>query len=320
MERKDQRIRIGVSACLLGDEVRFDGGHKRDRFLTDVLGKYVEWVPVCPEVEMGLGTPREPMRLTRSGNALRMITTDTGIDHTAGMQAWARRRLRALENEDLCGYVLKSNSPSCGMERVKVYGSSGSLPARRGRGLFAEALIQRFSALPIEEERRLADPKLRDNFVERVFACRRLKDLFRSGWSAGAVVRFHTAHKMQLLSHSRVRYDELGRVVAAAGNAPRSEFRETYERLFMRALSSIPTPARHANVLTHMAGHLKSRLDTASREELASCVDEYRRGLVPLIVPITLIRHHVRAHGVGYLEGQAYLEPRPRELMLRNDG
>lgn len=298
--------------------MRFDGGHKRDRFLTDVLAKYVEWVPVCPEVEMGLGTPREPMRLIRTGDGLRMITTRTGLDHTAGMQAWAHRRLRALEGEDLCGYILKSNSPSCGMERVKVYGSSGAMPARSGRGLFAEALVQRFSALPVEEEGRLVDPKLRDNFVERVFAYRRLKDLFRPGWSAGAVVRFHTAHKMQLLAHSRVTYDELGRVVAAAGSTPRDELRERYRRLFMRALSSIATPARHANVLAHMSGHLKSRLDSASREELASCLDEYRRGLLPLIVPITLIRHHVRAHAVEYLAGQTYLEPHPRELMLRN--
>ncbi len=311
-------IRIGVSACLLGDQVRFDGGHKRDRFVTDVLARHVEWVPVCPEVEMGLGTPREPMRLVRVGTGIRMMTTRTGIDHTEGMLTWARGRLRALEGEDLCGYILKSKSPSCGMERVKLYDAQHGMPARGGRGLFAAALMERFPALPVEEEGRLADARLRDNFIERVFAYRRLKDLFTRGWNAGALVRFHTAHKMQLLAHSRPAYDEMGRLVAEAGQTPRSELREQYERRFMEALSVIATPARHANVLTHMAGHLKKHLDPASKHELAACIDEYRRGLVPLVVPITLIRHHVRAHRVEYLANQTYLEPHPRELMLRN--
>jgi uncharacterized protein YbgA (DUF1722 family)/uncharacterized protein YbbK (DUF523 family) len=311
-------IRIGVSACLLGDQVRFDGGHKRDRFVTDVLARHVEWVPVCPEVEMGLGTPREPMRLVRVGTGIRMMTTRTGIDHTEGMLTWARGRLRALEGEDLCGYILKSKSPSCGMERVKVYDAPRGMPARGGRGLFAAALMERFPALPVEEEGRLADARLRDNFIERVFAYRRLKDLFARGWNAGALVRFHTAHKMQLLAHSRKAYDEMGRLVAAAGQTPRSELRGQYERRFMEALSVIATPARHANVLTHMAGHLKKHLDPASKHELAACIDEYRRGLVPLVVPITLVRHHVRAHRVEYLAKQTYLEPHPRELMLRN--
>lgn len=318
MEPPPKRIRIGVSACLLGDEVRFDGGHKRDRFLTDVLAAHVEWVTVCPEVEMGLGTPREPMRLVRSAAGVRMMTTRTGIDHTDGMQAWARTRLQALEAEDLCGYVLKNNSPSCGMERVKVYGPEGGMAARGGRGLFADALMQRFPALPVEEEGRLADARLRENFIERVFAYRRLKDLFASDWSPGTLVRFHTAHKLELLAHSRTAYDEMGRLVAAAGVTPPGELRDAYERLFMRALASAATPSRHANALTHMAGHLKSRIDAASRQELASCIDDYRRGLVPLVVPITLIRHHVRVHAVEYLADQTYLDPHPRELMLRN--
>ncbi len=237
-------IRIGVSACLLGEEVRFDGGHKRDRFLADILASYIEWVPVCPEVEMGLGTPREPMRLVQAGTGVRMMTTRTGIDHTEGMQAWARRRLRALEAEDLCGYVLKSKSPSCGMERVKVYAPHGGMPARGGRGLFAEALMQRFPALPVEEEGRLADARLRDNFIERVFAYRRLKDLFGPGWTAGALVRFHTTHKMQLMAHSRTAYDGMGRLVAGAKRTPKHELRERYEQLFMQALSG---PSRRSS-------------------------------------------------------------------------
>ncbi len=310
-------IRIGVSACLLGDEVRYDGGHKRDRFLTDVLTPQVEWVRVCPEVEMGLGTPREPMRLVQAGRHVRMITTGTGIDHTDRMQAWARKRLRALESENLCGYILKSSSPSCGMARVEVHAAQGSVPARRGRGLFADALMRRWPALPVEEEGRLADARVRDNFIERVFAYRRLKDLFHGRWTAGSLVRFHTAHKMQLLAHSRTAYDEIGRLVASAGALPRRELRERYEALFMAALSSPATPARHANVLAHMAGHLKRQLDPVSKHELGTRIDEYRRGLAPLVVPLTLIRHHVRDHAVEYLAGQTYLDPHPRELLLR---
>jgi uncharacterized protein YbgA (DUF1722 family)/uncharacterized protein YbbK (DUF523 family) len=310
-------LRIGISACLLGQEVRFDGGHKRDRFLTEVLGPVVEWVPVCPEVELGLGTPRETLRLVRSESGVRMITTRTGIDHTDGMNAWAKRRLDELAREDLCGYVLKKDSPSCGMERVKVFGAAG-MPERRGRGLFAAALLERFPSLPVEEEGRLSDPRLRENFIERTFAYRRLKDLFDTRWSIGSLVRFHTAHKMSLLAHSTTAYQELGRLVARARELPKQELRDRYERDFMAALSHMATTRRHTNVLMHVAGHLKTLLDALSRRELQETIDEYRRGLVPLVVPLTLIRHHVRQHGVEYLDGQVYLEPHPHEIMLRN--
>jgi uncharacterized protein YbgA (DUF1722 family)/uncharacterized protein YbbK (DUF523 family) len=310
-------IRIGISACLLGEEVRFDGGHKRDPFLTDILGPHVAFVPVCPEVEMGLGTPRETLRLVRQGTALRMVTTRTLIDHTDGMNRWASRRLAALEREDLSGYVLKKDSPSCGMERVKTY-ADDEMPRRDGRGLFAAALIERMPLLPVEEEGRLSDPVLRENFIERVFAYRRLQDLFRSRWTVGSLVAFHTAHKMSLLAHSTAAYRELGQLVAAAKAMPRAELRARYSSLFMTTLKAPATRARHTNVLQHMAGHLKKRIDDSSRAELASCIDEYRRGFVPLIVPLTLIRHHVRLHRVEYLHGQTYLEPHPRELMLRN--
>jgi uncharacterized protein YbgA (DUF1722 family)/uncharacterized protein YbbK (DUF523 family) len=311
-------IRIGISACLLGEEVRFDGGHKRDRFLTDVLGPHVTWVPVCPEVEMGLGTPRETLRLVRTDDRVRMLTTRTGIDHTAGMVAWGKTRLDALASEDLSGYVLKKDSPSCGMERVKIYDDGGGAPTRSGRGIFAEALLARFPLLPVEEEGRLGDARLRENFIERVFAYRRLKDLFSSRWAIGAVVAFHTAHKMTLLSHSTTAYQSVGRLVAATRGLPRPDLRHGPKSQFMRALATPATTRRHTNVLMHMAGHLKRLIDPASRQELAECILQYRQGLVPLIVPITLLRHHVRVHDVEYLKGQVYLDPHPRELMLRN--
>ena len=310
-------IRIGVSACLLGQEVRFDGGHKRDDFLTSVLAPHVEFVPVCPEVEMGLGTPRETLRLVRHSGRLRMITTRTRIDHTDAMNRWASQRLDALEREGLAGYILKKDSPSCGMERVKTY-SGDEAPRRDGRGLFAAALLDRFPSLPVEEEGRLTDPVLRENFIERVFAYRRLEDLFQPRWTTGRLVAFHTAHKMALLAHSTTAYADLGRLVARAATLSRPDVRSQYSSRFMDTLAIPSTRARHTNVLQHMAGHLKKVIDEGSRAELARTIEEYRGGIVPLVVPLTLIRHHVSAHGVAYLQGQTYLEPHPRELMLRN--
>jgi len=311
-------LRIGISSCLLGEEVRFDGGHKRDPFLTGTLGRFVEWVRVCPEVEVGMGVPRETLRLVRTGADTRMITTRTGVDHTDSMRAFASRRTKELVSLDLCGYVLKKDSPSCGMERVKVFGAGSEAPTRNGVGIFAAILKERFPTLPIEEEGRLQDPVLRENFVERIFAYARLRDLFDARWTVKDLVAFHTAHKMALLAHSTVAYQQLGRLVASATALSRAELRRRYEDLFMRTLARPATPARHTNVLMHMAGHLKKLLTPDARRELADTINEYHQGLVPLVVPLTLLRHHVRAHGVMYLAGQTYLDPHPRELMLRN--
>jgi uncharacterized protein YbgA (DUF1722 family)/uncharacterized protein YbbK (DUF523 family) len=315
---REAPIRIGVSACLLGAEVRFDGGHKRDSFLTGTLARFVEFVPVCPEVEVGMGTPREPIRLVRHGASVRLLGTRTGADWTAQMERFARARVAALAGERLSGYVLKKDSPSCGMERVKIHPAADGVPERTGTGLFAAALMARFPSMPIEEEGRLEDPRLRENFVERVFAYHRLQALFEPRWTIGGLVRFHTAHKLVLLAHDPRAYSSLGRLVASATTRPRAAVRARYESEFMAALSRIATPGRHANVLQHMAGYLKARLDQATRSELQQVIDDHRLGLVPLIVPITLIRHHVRRHGVEYLLGQVYLDPHPKELALRN--
>jgi uncharacterized protein YbgA (DUF1722 family) len=264
-----------------------------------------------------MGTPRETLRLVRADEGVRMLTTRTTVDHTDRMRAWAKRRADALAREDLDGYVLKKDSPSCGMERVKVYGGSG-VATREGRGLFAAVLLARFPLLPVEEEGRLTDPTLRENFIERMFAYRRLKTLFSGRWTHGALVAFHTSHKMALLAHSTAAYQELGRLVARAAKSPRAQLRSEYATLFMRTLAIPATTKRHTNVLMHMAGHLKTRVDAGSRHELTDGIDEYRRGLVPLVVPIALLRHYVRLHAVEYLAGQTYLEPHPLELMLRN--
>ena len=309
-------IRVGVSSCLLGEEVRFDKGHKRDRFVTDVLGPFVEWVPVCPEVEAGLGLPRPSMRLVRDGDEVRMLETKSGRDHTRTMRRFAARRVRALRALDLCGYVLKRDWPSCGMTRVKVYAAGHS--ERNGRGLFAQALMEALPDLPVEEEGRLNDPGLRENFIQRVFAYRRLRDCFAGRWSPGRVVAFHTAEKLNLMAHSTVAYRELGRLVAEVKRLPRAEFRDRYARDFMAALSHMATRGRNTNVLHHAAGHLKKCIDADARQELAALIEDYRTGLVPLVVPLTLLRHHARAHEVDYLLGQTFLAPHPKEMMLRN--
>jgi uncharacterized protein YbgA (DUF1722 family)/uncharacterized protein YbbK (DUF523 family) len=309
-------VRIGVSTCLLGEHVRFDGGHKRDAFLVETFGRHVEWVAVCPEVEAGLGVPRESMHLRRSGDQVRLVTTRTGIDHTREMRRYAARRVAALAAEDLCGYVLKKSSPSCGMERVKVYGRSG--PVGSGRGLFAEALLDAFPHLPVEEEGRLTDPRLRENFVERVFAYRRLRSLFAARWMSGGVVAFHTAHKLQLLAHSPTLYAELGRLVAGAKGLSRPALRRSYETGFMRALEVMSTRKRHVNVLQHILGYFSDRLDADARREVVELVEEYRRGTLPLVVPLTMVRHYVRQFTIAYLQAQTYLDPHPKELMLRN--
>jgi uncharacterized protein YbgA (DUF1722 family)/uncharacterized protein YbbK (DUF523 family) len=307
--------RIGISRCLLGDEVRYDGGHKRDAFLVSTFGRFVEWVPVCPEVEVGMGTPREAVHLVSDGGVTRMIAVKSRREWTTEMNAFSSLRVRQLASMRLSGYVLKKDSPSCGMARVRLHGAAGV--TRAGRGLFAAALLDTLPTLPVEEEGRLNDPILRENFVERVFAFQRLRDLLERRWSPAALVRFHTAHKLQLLSHSRQGYRELGALVAGAGRISREQARD-YERLFMATLAKPATRGRHADVLMHMYGHLKRLLDEGDRHELVATIEEHRHGVVPLVVPVTLLRHHARRHSVGYLLGQTYLEPHPRELALRN--
>ena len=311
-------IRIGISSCLLGQKVRYDGGHKRDPFLVETFGRHVEWVPVCPELEMGLGVPREPIHLVAAaGGGARLVGVKSGTDHTAAVQKYAKRRLDGLASLDLCGYVFKSDSPSCGLWRVKVWREAGQ-PARNGRGAFAAALVERFPHLPVEEEGRLSEARLRENFIERVFAYARLKALFAGRWTVGRLVAFHAAHKLLLLAHSPDAYRKLGRLVAGASSADRRGIRETYEDGFMSALAVMATRGRHVNVLQHMAGYVREKLDPVSRDELYQMIADYRAGLVPLVVPITLMRHHVRRLAVAYLSEQVYLDPHPQEMMLRN--
>jgi uncharacterized protein YbbK (DUF523 family)/uncharacterized protein YbgA (DUF1722 family) len=314
---EDRPIRIGVSSCLLGEAVRYDGGHKRNRFVTDALDPFVEWVPVCPELESGLGVPRPAMRLVRGGAESMLLEIASGRDHTQRMRRFAGRRVRSLREFDLCGYVLKKGSPSCGMMRVKTYGEGGR-PRRDGRGLYATALMEAYPHLPVEDEGRLDDARLRENFIERLFAYRRLLDLFDGRWTTRRVVAFHTAHELQLMTHGAVARHALGRMVTDLAGLPRAELRERYAASFMGALSKPASPTRNANVLRHATGHLKKRITASSRDELAELIHAYRHGQVPLVVPVMLLRHHARLHDIAYLNGQTYLKPHPKELMLRN--
>ena len=309
-------IRIGVSACLLGESVRYDGDHKLDRLLTEALAPFVEWVPICPEFEIGMGIPREPIRLVERDGEVGLVGVRSNRDHTRAMGLWARRRVAGLGHLDLSGYVLKKDSPSCGLARVPVHRVGRT--SRDGQGLFARALIERFPHLPVEEEGHLHDLALRENWIERVFAYRRLRDFFSARWTIGTLVEFHTAHKLTILAHAPAAYRELGRLVAKAKSRSRSAVRGEYEHLFMKALSRMATRGHQTNVLYHMAGYLREPLNAPSRRELEVLIEHYRVGLVPLVVPVTLLAHHARRLGIDFLLGQTYLQPHPKELALRN--
>jgi uncharacterized protein YbgA (DUF1722 family)/uncharacterized protein YbbK (DUF523 family) len=316
-EGEPEKIRLGISACLLGDRVRYDGGHKRDPFLCETLGPFVDWVPVCPEVEIGLGVPRPTLRLVGEGTAPRLIVEKSGEDLSARMRRFASRRSAELAALGLDGYVLKRASPSCGLFRVRVYGDDGQ-PGRVGRGLYAEALLRHFPDLPVEEEGRLADAGIRENFIERVFAVARWRAFMARLPRPRDLVAFHAAQKFAILAHSPRHYARLGRLVATAGRVLSATKLADYRALLLEALAIRATPARHVNVLQHLAGFFKRELAPDEGAELAEAIEEYRRGLVPLVVPVTLLRHHVRRFGVAYLADQVYLSPHPRELMLRN--
>ncbi|QKK10925.1 MAG: DUF523 and DUF1722 domain-containing protein [Pseudomonadota bacterium] len=313
----DEKIRIGISQCLLGDRVRFDGNHKHDRYITDTLGQFFEFVPVCPEVAVGLGIPREPIRLEGDVHAPRAVgVRDRSIDPTASLLRYGRQTARDLH--DISGYILKSKSPSCGMERVKVYHAGGGGSSSKGVGLFVAGFRERQPLLPMEEEGRLCDPVLRENFIERVFAYRRWQELVASRLTAAKLVQFHADHKLSLMAHGAAPLKALGQIVATAGKGPLGALAAAYHAGFMAAMTRRATRKRHTNVLQHMAGYLKKALDAGDRAELQTVIDEYRLGQVPLVVPLTLLKHHFRRFPDPYIARQVYLNPHPKELVLRN--
>ncbi len=312
-----EKIKLGVSSCLLGERVRYDGGDKRDRFLTDTLGAYVDWVLVCPEVESGLSVPREAMHLVGDIEAPRLVTIRTGVDHTSRMRKWAKKKVTSLAAEDLCGFVFKSRSPSSGMRGVKIYSPEG-IPISTGSGIFAKAFQDRFPLLPVEDEGRLHDPGLRENFIERVFVYKRWQEFMASDRTIGGLVAFHASHKLLVMAHSPKHYSALGKLVAEPKQYKRKELFERYCATLMEGLQIRATVRKNTNVLQHMAGYFKKQLSPDEKQELQDMIANYHQELVPLIVPITLLQHYVRKYNAEYLKQQAYLNPLPLELMLRN--
>jgi uncharacterized protein YbgA (DUF1722 family)/uncharacterized protein YbbK (DUF523 family) len=302
----------------LGEKVRYDGQHKHDHFLTDTLGPYVEYVPVCPEVESGFPIPREAFRLVGDPDAPRLVTQKTEKDCTGIMQRWAQKRLRQLAQENLAGFVFKSKSPSSGMERVKVYPANGGPAVRKGVGIFARMFMDRFPLLPVEEEGRLHDADLRENFIERIFVMKRWQEMTGASRSRKALVDFHTRHKYLVMSHSSDHLRKLGRLVSKQTELKETDLREQYVMLLMEALQRRATIRKHVNVLQHMMGYFKKTLSHDEKAEMLEVIQSYHKGYVPLIVPVTLINHYVRKYQEPYLAEQFYLNPHPLELKLRN--
>jgi uncharacterized protein YbgA (DUF1722 family)/uncharacterized protein YbbK (DUF523 family) len=312
-----EKIRLGISSCLLGEKVRYDGGHKLDHFLKETLGNYVEWVAVCPEVEYGLPVPRDAMRLEGDPTSPRLVTIRTRIDHTEGMLKWAVKKVRELDGMDLCGFVFKNRSPSSGMHGVKVYGPSG-VPVRSGIGIFARTFMDQFPLLPVEDEGRLQDPSLRENFIERIFVFHRWRQLTLRRMSRGKLVSFHSDHKLLILSHSTKHYTILGRLVGDAKKYTLEELYRTYIETLMEGLRLAATTKKNTNVLLHIMGYFKKELSPGEKQELLEVIDHYHKNFLPLIVPVTLLNHYVRKYDESYLKRQWYLNPHPVELMLRN--
>ncbi|PKN37128.1 MAG: DUF1722 domain-containing protein [Deltaproteobacteria bacterium HGW-Deltaproteobacteria-2] len=312
-----EKIRLGISSCLLGEKVRYDGGHKLDKFLTDTLGKYVEYVPVCPEVGCGLGVPRKSMRLEGNPNAPRLIVTSTRENMTDRMVNWAQKRVVQLEKEDICGFIFKSDSPSSGMERVKIY-NENSMSVKAGTGIFAKIFMEHFPLLPVEDEGRLHDPGLRENFIERIFALKRWRETLSNKNFKKSLIDFHTKHKLLILAHSPRHYQLMGKLVASQKSLAGKDIQKQYQDLLLEALKVRATSKKHVNVLQHMMGYFKEQLSGDEKKELLELINHYHDGYIPLIVPVTLISHYVRKYDEPYLSQQVYLNPHPSELQLRN--
>jgi uncharacterized protein YbgA (DUF1722 family)/uncharacterized protein YbbK (DUF523 family) len=307
---------LGISSCLLGNPVRWNAGHKMDRFLTNTLGQFVDYVPVCPEVEAGFGVPRESMRLVGDPQNPRLITFKSKTDHTDQMLRWASKRVKELEKEDLHGFIFKSDSPSSGMIRVKVYTEKG-MPVKKGVGMFAREFMAHFPLIPAEDDGRLHDARIRENFIERIFALRRWREALGGGRRMGNLVDFHTRNKLLILSHSPKHYKIMGKLVAEGKKMPIEELFAQYEATLMEALALKTTPKKNSNVLQHLMGYFKKQLSGDEKQELLEVFDRYRKELVPLVVPLTLINHFVRKYDQQYLKLQTYLNPHPVELKLR---
>ncbi len=314
----NNKIKIGVSSCLLGEKVRWNGDHKKDRYVRDILGSYFNYVPVCPEVDAGMGVPRETVALYGTLENQKMIAKKSETDWTDKMNLYTKDRILKFSKENLSGYIFKSKSPTCGIGKVPIYSEFGSNNVKYGHGMFARSFLKAFPMIPVEDEERLHDPKIRENFIVRVFCSHRLQLLMKKSFSVSSLVGFHTRHKFLILSHSRKKYDEMGQLVANAKKIKREELKARYSKLFAEALTCIATRKKNADVLLHMMEFLKQMLAKEEKMNILSCIEDYRKEIVPLVAPVTLICHQVKKYRIEYLLEQVYLNPHPKELMLRN--
>ena len=312
-----QKLTLGISACLLGEEVRYDGGHKRNRYVMNNLVHYFDFIPVCPEVAIGMSIPRPPIHLKGELDNIRVVgVDDNSLDVTDQLVAYGKDQANKLQH--IAGYILKSASPSCGMERVKRYTGENKQPMKDASGAYAQAFMQENPLLPVEEEGRLQDPVLRENFIERIFVYYRWQTFLQNQPTIGKLVEFHAQHKYALLAHGQDGYKELGQLVANHQKLPAEVVLTEYGIKLMQYFKIRATRKNNTNVLQHIQGYLKEQIDTHDKQELNEVIDQYRTGLVPLIVPITLLRHHFRKYPNEYIQQQTYMNPYPQELMLRN--
>ena len=317
MTTANTSIKVGISSCLLGAPVRFNGGHKQSHLCKDVLSKYFNYVALCPEQAIGLGTPREPIRLVGNTQQPRAVgTVNPSMDVSAALTEYGQRT--AAELTDICGYILMQKSPSCGMRRVKVYQDSGHTAEHGGVGLFAAALMQAQPNLPVEEDGRLNDPILRENFITRVFAYAQWRELLSSGLTLKKLYEFHARNKYQLMANSPSDCTTLGRMLANSQQEQLDVLADNYFSLFMSALRKTANRGTHTNVLQHISGYIKNSLDADEKRELQALITQYRDSIVPLIVPLTLLKHHFNRHPDPYISEQVYLQPHPENLSLRN--
>ncbi|GAX62561.1 hypothetical protein SCALIN_C34_0112 [Candidatus Scalindua japonica] len=287
------------------------------RFITDTLGQYFEFIPICPEVEIGLPIPREPMHLFGSAETPRLLTIKTGIDYTERMSTWAEKKLKKLEKENLCGFIFKSRSPSSGIGSVKVYTPSGGV-TKTGKGLFGGAFIKHFPLIPVEDDGRLHNPRFRENFIERMFVLKRWQKLKKKGASMKGLIDFHTDHKLLIMAHSPKHYSLLGSLIANTQKNKRENLLSEYIRNLMEGLKLIATVKKNTNALQHIQGYFKKHLTSDEKQELRGTIESYHKEFIPLVVPVTLLNHYVRKYNISYLKRQYYLKPHPVELMLRN--
>ena len=310
-----KKVSVGVSRCLLGDQVRFDGGHKRSRYLTDTLGDYFDWRPVCPEVEAGMSTPRKPIRLVEENSEIRVLGHD-GNDYTEALSSVAENRLAGLRKVGIRGFIFKKDSPSCGAFRVKLY--RGKQARRDGVGVFAAYIQEHWPNLPVEEEGRLNDARLRENFLQRVFHYDRWQDFLSDAPTVARLMKFHATHKYLFLSHNQEASRQLGRIVAKATTEKLDESLRQYEDLMMSALSRPTSVRKQINTIQHLMGFVKKQISREEKEEFKTLLEQYRNQVVPLITPLTLLRHHLRKSQSEWAKGQQYLDPYPAQLALRS--